>query len=81
MKITKGAVIRVILLVIVLINLVLKAAGKPILEIDEGSIAGCIEMLIEVLVIVVTWWYNNSFSENAKKADEFLKQLNESEEV
>jgi len=36
-------------------------------------------MLIEVAVIIVAFWKNNSFTDKAIKADEFLKNLKESE--
>ena len=77
MKITKGTIIRTIMLIIVLINLVLKQTGRPILEIQEGTVASFIETIIEIAAIAVAWWKNNSFSENARKADEYLRQLNE----
>lgn len=75
MKISKGTIIRTIALAVVLLNLLLKALGKPLIEFDEGSALIWLEYIIEVAVILVTFWKNNSFSEYAIKADEFLKQL------
>ena len=34
-----------------------------------------VETLIEIAIIAVGFWKNNSFSQAAIKADEFLKQL------
>lgn len=79
MKITKGTIIRTILLVIVIINLICKACGQPIIDIDEGTIAYWFEFALELAVIVVTFWKNNSFSEKAIKADEFLQALRNDE--
>lgn len=75
MKISKGTIIRTIALAVVLLNMVLKALGKPLIDYDEGTVMYWLEYIIEIAVILVTFWKNNSFSEYAIKADEFLKQL------
>lgn len=75
MKISKGTIIRTIALAVVLINMVLKSLGKPVIDYDEGTVMYWLEIIIEIAVILVTFWKNNSFSEYAIKADEFLKQL------
>ena len=80
MKISKGTIIRTIALAVVLINMVLKSLGKPVIDYDEGTVMYWLEIIIEIAVILVTFWKNNSFSEYAIKADEFLKQL-KSEEI
>jgi len=80
MKISKGTIIRTILMVLVVINMILKANGKSIINISESEIASFIEYTLEIGIIVVNWWYNNSFSANAKKAQQYLNELNESEE-
>lgn len=77
--IKKSTIVRTVLLLIVLINLVLKAFGIELISIDESKIYTIVELLIELAVIVVAFWKNNSFSEKAIKADEFLQQLRESE--
>ena len=75
MKISKGTIIRTIALAVVLLNIVLKALGKPLIDYDEGTVMYWLEYIIEIAVIIVNFWKNNSFSPNAIKADEFLKQL------
>lgn len=79
MKITKGTLVRTIMLVIVLINMVLKHFGIELINVDENTILEIIEALIEIAVIIVSFWKNNSFTANAIKADEFLQKLRESE--
>ena len=79
MKITKGTITRSILLFIVVLNMLLKKMGLNPLNIDKGTTAYFVETLIELLVIVVSFWKNNSFSKNAIRADEFLKALKEGE--
>jgi SPP1 family holin len=79
MKISKGTIIRTIALAVVLFNLLLKALGKPLIDFDEGSAMNWLEYIIEVAVIIVTFWKNNSFSPAAIEADEFLKDLRSGE--
>lgn len=75
MKITTGTIIRTIMIAIVVINLFLKAIGKPVLDIEEGTVASWVEMIVEVAMVLVGFWKNNSYSKAAIKADEFLKSL------
>lgn len=79
MNITKGTIVRTIVLAIVVINLVLKALGVDLIPTDEYMIASVVETLAEIGAIVAAWWYNNSFTEKARKADEFFQNLKESE--
>ena len=75
MKISKGTIVRTIMLIIVIINLVLKQLGHDLINVSESEILSVVEMLIELAVIVVSFWKNNSYTQNAIKADEFLKNL------
>jgi SPP1 family holin len=64
---------------IVVINLILKALGIDVINADESFVVGIVEALVEIGAIAAAWWYNNSYTEKARKADEFMRQLNESE--
>lgn len=75
MKISKGTIVRTIMVVIVIVNVVLKQFGVDAINVSESEILSLIEALIEVATIVVAFWKNNSFTQNAIKADEFLKNL------
>ncbi len=75
MKISKGTIVRTVMLVIVIINLVLKQLGHDLINVSESEILSVVEMIIELAVIVVSFWKNNSYSEKAIKADEFLAVL------
>lgn len=79
MKISKGTIVRTVMLVIVLINLVLKHFGIDVINVSESEILTFVEALLEVGTIIVAFWKNNSFTDKAIKADEFLKTLKESE--
>ena len=79
MKITKSTIVRTILVLLVIVNFVLERCGVDIIPTDESQILMIVETLIEIAIIAVGFWKNNSFSEKAIKADEFLKELRESE--
>lgn len=79
MKITKSTIVRAILIVLVVINFLLEKCGVDVIPTDESVILMWVEFIIEMAVVLVGFWKNNSFSKKAIKADEFLKQLRESE--
>lgn len=76
-KIEKSTIIRAILLLIVIINIVLERNGIDIIPADENTVAMFVETVIEILIIIASYWYNNSFSQNALRAQQFLKKLKE----
>ena len=75
MKISKGTIVRTVMLIIVVLNMVLKHFGIDVINVSENEVLSVLEMLIEIATIIVTFWKNNSFTQNAIKADEFLKNL------
>lgn len=79
MKISKGTIVRTIMIIIVLLNIILKNFGLNIINISENEIMSIVETIIEISIIIVSFWKNNSFTEEAIKADEFLKILKGSE--
>lgn len=79
MKISKSTIIRTLILLLVIINMVLRYFGIDPLNISENEIATAVELIIELLAIIAAWWYNNSFSHNALKAQKFLQELKEEE--
>lgn len=79
MKITKGTIVRTIVLLVVMVNLVLERCGVDLIPTDESMILMFVETTIEIAAIIVGFWKNNSFSEKAIRADAFLKELRESE--
>ena len=76
LKISKGTIVRTIMLAIVVINYVLKATGNDVLNVSETAVGTFVETVVSIATIIANWWYNNSFSSNAKKAQKFLEELN-----
>lgn len=79
MKISKGTIARTIMLIIVVVNMVLQHFGIDIIKVDESQVLSFVEIVLELAVIITTFWKNNSFTDKAIKADEFLKNLKEGE--
>ncbi len=79
MKISKGTIVRTILTLLVIINFVLEKMGVDLIPVNENKILMIVETVVEIAVIIVSFWKNNSFSEKAIKADKFLQALRESE--
>ena len=75
MKISKQTIVRAILLALVVINIILEKLGLDVISTDESFVLMCVETVIELAVIVTGFWYNNSFSQNALKAQRFLEYL------
>lgn len=78
-KVKKDTIIRTGVLILALVNNVLALFGKTPLPIDS-------EMMIKVISFIFTtgaalwaWWKNNSFTESAIKADQYLKELRKKE--
>lgn len=79
MRITKSTLVRLVLVFVVAINFILEKCGVDIIPADENTVLMFVETVLEIGVIAVGFWKNNSFTENAIKADEFLKELKASE--
>lgn len=79
MKISKETIIRTILLALVAINFILERFGVDVIPADEHIIAMLVETGIEIAIIAVGFWKNNSFTPAAIKADQFLQQLRNEE--
>lgn len=75
MKISKGTLIRTIILALALINQVLAMFGISPLNIADDDISTVISTAWTIVAAIIAWWKNNSFSDAAIKADEFMNKL------
>ena len=80
MSVSKGTIVRTILMLIAIVNMGLKYLGYDVITADETGITDMVEYLIDVAIVFVGFWKNNSYTDKAIKADEFLKNLKESED-
>ena len=74
MKISKGTLIRTIILALALINQVLAMLGISPLNIADDDISTVISTAWTIVAAVLAWWKNNSFTDAAIKADDFMHE-------
>lgn len=77
MNVTRGTIIRTLVLLFALVNQLLTATGRNPLPFSEDEVYQSLSAVITAVVAVVNWWKNNSFSEEAIKADEYKDSLKE----
>lgn len=78
-NITAGTIARTIVLILALANQVLAMCGKQVLNIADDDIYQVISLLFTIGASAVAWWKNNSFTQEAIKADEIMAELKENE--
>lgn len=75
MNANKDTIARTIVLALALTNQVLAIMGKGTFEFAEEEIYQLVSIVFTLGASVVAWWKNNSFTAEAKKGDELMKQL------
>ena len=68
-------IVRTICLALALVNQLLSAAGRAVLPIADEQVETIVSTVITVGVAVWNWWKNNSFTQKALAADEYLATL------
>lgn len=79
-KIDAGTIIRTVILALALINQILTASGHAIIPISDETITQLISAAVTVLTAIIAWWKNNSFTQEAIRADIYLEELRKREE-
>lgn len=77
MKVKQDTIIRTVLLVLALVNQCLTISGHAILPISDEEVSALISTVFTIITSLMAWWKNNSFTQNAMMADEYLKELKE----
>lgn len=75
MRTETGTIVRTVLLVLALVNQVLSIMGYAVLPIEDGQVEMLITTGATVIIALIGWWKNNSFTKEAKQADEVMKGL------
>ncbi|KSU06836.1 phage holin [Lactococcus lactis] len=68
-----GTITRTVILVLALINQILTTLGYSPLPIHDSQVQDLLSIGITMVVSVMTWWKNNSFTHSAKIGDEAMK--------
>jgi SPP1 family holin len=79
-KISKETIIRTAVLILALVNSALALFGKSPLPFDSDEVTEVISYLFTAGAALVAWWYNNSFTQKAIKADLTFKSRNKSKD-
>lgn len=77
--VTTETIIRTIILVIALVNQVLTSLGKNPLPFSDDLVYEAVTLLVTIGASAWAWWKNNSFTQKAIAADEYLAELKKSE--
>lgn len=75
MKVKTETIIRTIVLILALANNVLAIYGKEKIPITENEVYQLITQIVTICTALWTWWKNNSFTQPAIKADEYMEKL------
>lgn len=78
-NVTAGTIARTIVLLLALANQILAMCGKQVLNIADDDIYQVVSILFTIGASAVAWWKNNSFTQEAIKADEVMTELKENE--
>lgn len=74
-KIQPDTIARTIVLALALLNQMLAIFGKGTIQIAENDIYQVVSIIWTIVSAVVAWWYNNSFTKHAIRADDYLASL------
>ena len=81
-KIAPDTIARTIVLALALLNQCLAIMGKGTIDIAENDVYQTVSLVWTIVSAIVAWWYNNSFTKHAIRADDYLASLkNGSQEV
>lgn len=81
-KVSPDTIARTIVLALALVNQLLAVFGKGTIEITENDVYQVVSLIWTIGSALVAWWYNNSFTKHAIRADDYLASLkNGSQEV
>ena len=75
MKIKTDTIVRTIVAAIALLNSILIMTGKTPLDLDENTIYVAVSGIATIITTVWAWWKNNSFTQCALQADEYLRDI------
>lgn len=75
LNISAATIARTAVLLLALTNQVLSAAGKPVLPIESAQLEQLITSGLTVAASLWAWWKNNSFTQEALKGDQVMKEL------
>lgn len=70
-----GVVVRTVALFVAFANQILSFFGISPIPFDQESFSTFVSLLVMGIVSIWAWWKNNSFTKEAKQADNYLKSI------
>lgn len=77
LNISAATIARTAVLLLALTNQLLSAAGKPVLPIESENLEQLVTAGITIGASLWAWWKNNSFTQEALRGDQMMKELRE----
>ena len=77
MKVKAETIARLIILIISVVNAVLAWLGKGRIDIADNTIYQLVSIIALIASSLWAYWKNNSYTDAALKADEYMKSLKE----
>ena len=71
----RETIIRTLCLLLVLVNQLCVSKGWIEFQADEQDLYEIVSGLATIIVSAWCWWKNNSFTKEARKADEYMHKL------
>ena len=75
LHISAGTVARTLVLILAIINQILSACGKSPLPIESETLEQLVTAGFTTVAALIAWWKNNSFTPEAIRADELMKEM------
>lgn len=73
-KVKADTIARTIILALALVNQLLSASGHAVIPIPNADIETLVSTGFTVIMAVVNWWYNNSFTQAALRGDKVMDE-------
>ena len=78
-KIKADTIARTIILALALVNQILSATGHSVIPLQDSDIEVIVTTAFTVVMAVVNWWFNNSFTQAALRGDIVMDEIKASE--
>ena len=79
LKVSTSTIVRTVILILALFNQIMSASGHAILPISDETAETAVTTIATIVVSIVTWWKNNSFTTPALIGDMAMKEAREHE--
>lgn len=74
---SKGTIVRTILIAVAILNTGFQIMNIPIINIDNEILWDIVSYVYDTVVIIIGFWKNNSFTKEAITTDKVLKLMKE----